>query len=315
MTDFAATVIICTYDRYDLLPKAVASLTRQAFPASKFEIIIVDNSPDAGRSSEISEDYAGLSNLTWAIERKPGLSNARNVGIEMARGEIVAFIDDDAIADSGWLDAMVGAFARFPAQAVAAGGRVIPIWEQPRPQWLHDRLLGYVSVVDWGGELRYAKPHEWVAGTNLAFRRHAVRDAGGFSVHLGRNRGGQALLSNDETDLIERLGSAGGRLLYVPEAIVEHLVPRERLTQAWFRRRVTWQAISAYLQDPQDMFQRAPGHWNGVTEFFSRLPPRLRTPRGFWAEQSDPEMFEGQMAALYNFTIASLAGFHGLEGD
>jgi len=315
MTDLAATVIICTYDRYDLLPKAVASLTRQTFPASKFEIVIVDNSPDPGRSSEVSEDYVGLSNLKWVIERKPGLSNARNVGIELARGEIVAFIDDDAIADSSWLDEMVSAFARFPAHAVAAGGQVIPIWEQPRPPWLHDKLLGYVSVVDWGGELRYAKPHEWVAGTNLAFRRDAVRDAGGFSVHLGRNRGSYALLSNDETELIERMGSWGGRLLYVPEAKVQHLVPRERLTQAWFRRRVTWQAVSAYLQDPQQMFLRAHAHWDGVMEFFSRLAPKLRTPRGFWAEQTDPEMFERQMAALYNFTIASLAGFHGLEGD
>jgi hypothetical protein len=190
---------------------------------------------------------------------------------------------------------------------------VKPIWASPRPRWLSDELLGYVSVVDWGGSARVAHPREWVAGTNIAFRSDALRHAGGFSVGFGRNKGGHALLSNDEIEVIARLGQAGGQLLYVPEAVVEHLVPPERLTQAWFRRRVAWQAVSDYLQNPKQLFERAPEYWKGVTEFYARLPPRDRTPRGLYVGLDDPDLFRRQLSALYNFTVAVLAGFAGLE--
>jgi glucosyl-dolichyl phosphate glucuronosyltransferase len=178
---------------------------------------------------------------------------------------------------------------------------------------LPDELLGYVSVVDWGGAARVAQPKEWVAGTNIAFRNDALQRAGGFSVGLGRNKGGHALLSNDEIEVIERLGAAGGKLLYVPEAIVEHLVPPERLTQAWFRRRVAWQAVSDYLQNPKALFEKAPQYWNGVTDFYTRLAPKHRTPRGLYVELDDPDLFRRQLSALYNFTVAVLAGFNGIE--
>jgi hypothetical protein len=120
-------------------------------------------------------------------------------------------------------------------------------------------------------------------------------------------------LSNDETEVLERIQAAGHGLVYVPDATVEHLVAAERLTQPWFRRRVVWQAVSEYLQNPAAMFEAAPRYWADVLDFYSHLAPKYRTPRGLWSEQVDPEMFRRQMSALYNFTIASLAGFHGLE--
>lgn len=315
MTNLAATAVICTYDRYDLLPKAIESLARQTLTPERFEIIIIDNSPDHKFSALFSKQFSGISNLTWATERTPGLSNARNAGIRLARAPVIAFMDDDAIAAPNWLEVMTNAFADFGEDAAVAGGRVSPIWDAPRPDWLHERLLGYVSVVDWGGSERYAAPGEWMAGTNIAFRTEALRNVGGFSVYLGRSGGGQALLSNDETEVIDKVAAAGGRLIYVPNAVMEHLVASERLTQGWFRRRVAWQAVSEYLQNPKASFDKAPQSWRDVTDFFSRLPPKFRTPRGLWAEQDDPELFRRQMSALYSFTLTSLAGFHGLEDE
>jgi glycosyltransferase involved in cell wall biosynthesis len=307
------TAAICTYDRYAALPKAVASLTRQSLPDDQFEIIVVDNSPDRDRSHEISEDFDEIVNLKWVIEKTPGLSNARNVATALAQAPLIAFLDDDAIASSSWLDKLISAFARFGDDAHMAGGRVDPIWGAPRPHWLPDDLLGFVSVVDWGGLTRVAAKAEWVAGTNIAFRIDALKAAGGFSIHLGRSRGGQALLSNDESDVIARMGERGGQLLYVPDAVVEHLVAAERLTQVWFRRRVAWQATSDYLQDPARVFEQAPTLWRGVTEYNALLPPRYRNPRGLYVHQDDPEMFRKQISALYNFTVALLSGFHGIE--
>jgi glycosyltransferase involved in cell wall biosynthesis len=307
------TAAICTYNRYDTLPKAIVSLTHQTLPVDQLEIIVVDNSPDHGRSHEISEDFDEIPNLTWVIEKTPGLSNARNVATAAATAPIIAFMDDDAIASPSWLERLAGAFAQFGEHAHMAGGRVEPIWDAPQPDWLADDLLGFVSVVDWGGVARFAGKDEWVAGTNVAFRVDALKDAGGFSTNLGRIGSGHSLLSNDENDVIARIGAKGGRLVYVPDAAVEHLVPAERLAQGWFRRRVAWQATSDYLLDPVHQFNKAAEYWNGVTDYYARLPPKYRNPRGLYVHQSDPEMFRMQISALYNFTIALLSGFHGIE--
>ena len=309
------TAAICTYNRYDTLTKAVASLTSQALPAEDFDILVIDNSPDHALSRAMAQDYSAISNLQWVTEKTPGLSNARNVATRLARTPLIAFMDDDAVASSSWLEAMISAFSSFGERAHVVGGRVDPLWEVPQPEWLPDSLLGNVSVVNWGGIARFAASGEWVAGTNIAFRVDALKAVGGFSDHLGRKRGGQALLSNDESDVIERMTANGGLLVYAPEAVVEHLVPAERLTQSWFRRRTAWQATSDYLQDSKRVFEQAPNYWRGVTDFYARLPPKHRTPRGLYVDMEDPDLFGMQISALYNFTVVLLTGFHGVGED
>jgi glycosyltransferase involved in cell wall biosynthesis len=308
------TAAICTYNRYDTLASAIRSLVDQTLPEDKFEILVIDNSPDHAMSKTVSETYLPIRNLRWVVEKTAGLSNARNVATRIAEAPIIAYMDDDAIAAPTWLEALVGTFHTFGSAARVVGGRVDPIWGSPRPIWLPDSLLGYVSVVNWGGDARFACEKEWVAGTNIAFRSDALRSVGGFPTHLGRNRGGAALLSNDESDVIEKLMAKGARLIYAPEAVVHHLVPAERLTQSWFRRRAAWQGASDYLMDPDRAFENAPNYWRGVTQYFARLPPKDRTPRGLYVDHHDPDMFGMQVAALYNFTIALLSGFNGLDG-
>ena len=315
MTTPAIAAVICTYDRYDLLPKAIESLSKQTLAADKFQIIVVDNSPDHAGSEREARAFRGHDNLQWIVERTSGLSNARNVGARATTAPLIAFMDDDAVAAPVWLEAYIAAFDKFGTAAQAAGGRVDPIWGAPRPSWLPEEMLGYVSVVNWGGAARFADAREWVAGTNIAFRRDALLAAGGFHVGLGRNKTGHALLSNDEIEVLARLGETGGRLLYVPEAVVEHLVPPDRLTQSWFRRRVAWQAVSDYLQNPKALYENAPRYWADVADFLTRLPPKYRGPRGLYAEQSDPELFRRQTSAIYNFTVATLAGYQGLKDD
>jgi GT2 family glycosyltransferase len=307
------TAAICTYDRYATLPKAIASLTRQSLRNDQFEIVVVDNSPDHERSHEISEDFSGIVNLKWLVEKTPGLANARNVATANAAAPLIAFLDDDAVARPSWLDKLITAFSQFGEDAQIAGGRVDPVWAAPRPHWLADGLLGYVSVVDWGGLTRVAGKNEWVVGTNVAFRLEALKKVGGFSAHLGRRQGAESLLSNDENDVVERIRERGGRVLYVPDAVVEHIVPADRLKQSWFRRRAAWQAVSDYLQDPVRMFEAAPAGWRAVTEYFARLPPKHRNPRGLYVHQDDPEMFGMQISALYHFTVALLSGFREIE--
>src|SRR5262245_27444264 len=113
MTDPKVTVAICTYARPASLRIAIDSLLRQTFPRNDLEILIVDNTADPGGLAALRYEYPSSDLFTWCHEPVPGLSRARNLAIRLARGEILAFIDDDARARPDWLTTIVGAFDAF----------------------------------------------------------------------------------------------------------------------------------------------------------------------------------------------------------
>jgi glucosyl-dolichyl phosphate glucuronosyltransferase len=309
------SVAICTYQRYDLLKQAIDSLLAQTLDKSQYEILVIDNSPDWQLSEQFAKVYASVKNLRWTIEKTPGLSNARNVATGLAKAPVIAFMDDDASARPGWLAAILAAYDRFGTEVGVVGGKVNPIWAAPRPNWMHDDLLGLVSVIDRGSEMRILAEDEWLAGVNISFPVALLRETGGFNIALGRKGGGHVLLSNEEIDIVEEIRRRGRLAIYAPEAEVDHIVDIDRLSQVWIRRRVAWQAISDYLKDPVAAFDNAPRHWPTVFNFVNRLSPRERTPRAFFTEINDAELFKAQMAALYNYTTVLLTGFNGLEEE
>jgi len=250
-SEIALSAVICTYNRYDLLPAAIESLVKQDLPTDLFEIIIVDNSPDQAGAKRFGQRYAGLSNLTYLVEPNPGLSNARNKGIAVALGRIVAFIDDDARACASWAQELLHAHAAFDGRAGIVGGPIVPLWTEEKPAWVGKPLLGYLSVVDLGHEMRELSGGEWLSGCNISFDRASLIAAGGFSTRLGRMGSGSTLLSNEEIEARERVRATGKLVIYAPKAVVEHVIPPERLTQSWFRRRAAWQAVSDLLSEAE----------------------------------------------------------------
>lgn len=307
------TAAICTYDRYPLLEQAIESLRGQTLPASDFRILIVDNSPDHAAARRFGERFAALPNLDYLVEERPGIANARNVAIRACDSEFIAFMDDDAIADPGWAAALVAAFEAAGPQAVALGGRIDPLWETPRPSWLSDGLLGYLSLVDLGGELRETPDVDWIAGCNMALRVSAL-PADSFAVALGRQGNAGILLSNEELELARRLQAAGGRVFYAPEARVDHLVSARRVTHAWFRQRVVWQAISDYVMNPQQSAETARRHWRAVQRYLRRplISFRRSTVEDLGEDTPDPERFNRQLWALTVLTHMQLCGFTAL---
>jgi len=302
------TAAICTHERYDMLPGAVESALAQDLPAGSFEVIVVDNSPDAARSAREAAAFADRPALRWYHEARPGLSNARNVAARHARAPNIAYLDDDARAEPGWLGALLACFDAFGPDLKVAGGRIRPWWGAPRPAWLPDEMLGDITVVDLGPERRLLGPEEWLAGANIAFRRDALAEAGGFDTSLGRTGGGASLLSAEETAMTERIRALGGLVAYEPAAAVDHWVDPERLTQRWFRRRAAWQAVSDYLRDPRGRLAQGEKAWEAVKAYLLTRNPADRTLRGLALEQSDPGDFRWQVAALYNAVTALLAG-------
>lgn len=307
------SAVICSYNRYDCLPDAIDSLDRQNLARESYEILVIDNSPDHEYSSSFARRYAEHPNLTWIIEHTPGLSNARNAAIQRARGRIIAYMDDDALADVNWLGGIFSAFAMFGDRTAVVGGKVEPIWESTRPAWLHDDYLRHLSLVDLKGSMpRVLGTAESLAGTNIAFRTDRLKETGGFSTDLGRKGGSHALLSNEENEVCRILRRSGHSVVYAPDAVVGHRIGAARLTQEWFRRRVAWQAVSDYLRDGAKLFDESPAYWNEVLQFANLLPPRDRTLRALYVPQTDPEMFRMEMTALYNYTVALLTGFAGI---
>lgn len=309
-------VAICTYNRYDLLPKAIDSVIAQEFPKDEYEILVIDNTPNAeqGEGKVFQEKYSNIKNLTYVFEKTPGLSNARNVAMNMTTAKYVAYIDDDAITLEHWLTNVVSAFESFDNVGVV-GGKISPMWEIERPLWLSNQLTGHVSVVDWGGELRIASDEEWFAGANITFRRDVLIESGGFSTSLGRVGSGNSLMSNEEVEVLRYFKDSGCKAVYAPNAAVDHLVEHKRLRRDWFRRRVAWQATSDFVMDAETAEARIPDCLKNVKAYLASLPPLQRNLQGLYTPTDIPGEFIWQLGAIYDFTILTLAGFEGLENE
>lgn len=313
MSQHKIAIAICTYDRYDVLVKAIQSAIDQQLPDSDYQILVIDNSPDQDAAGEFGKRYANVSNLTYLLEATPGLSNARNVAAQACDAPFIAYMDDDAIADPGWAAAILEAADAFGDQVAIIGGRVDPIWELERPPWLADDLTGNVSVVDWGGECRIAGSDEWFAGTNITFRVSTLNELGGFSLALGRKGSGASLLSNEESELVDAIREQEGLLVYQPAAKVDHLVEAARLQPAWFRKRQAWQATSDFLMDPERFAADPEAAWQNVVAFINSQEPRNRSMRALFEPTDDPGNFKWQLSAVNSMITLLLAGYDGLD--
>jgi glycosyltransferase involved in cell wall biosynthesis len=228
------TVILCTYNRAKYLQKALESVVAQVLPESvQWEILVVDNnSSDDTRQVVENSQCQHPERIRYLFEPQQGLAHARNAGIQYAHGSIVAFIDDDEIADQNWLRNLTANL--FCGEWAGAGGRVLPRWDSPRPSWLSSNssfLLGPLVMFDpdiKGGQLT-----EPPVGANMAFRREVFEKHGYFRTDLGRV--GKSMLSGEDTEFGRRLMVSGKSLRYEPSAITYHPVEENRLNRQYFQ--------------------------------------------------------------------------------
>lgn len=287
------TACICTCNRYDLLEKAMQSLLSQTLSDQRYKIMVIDTSTD--QKQTIAIDQEGSSNrINYFYAGPVGLSRGRNIALKKCRTPLIAYMDDDALAEPDWLEEMLKAF-ELSHDAAAVGGPVDPIWETGPPAWLPQSMNGYLTIVDWGNEEKEISDEEWLAGTNLAFRVEIALIAGGFSESLGRRPG--VLLSSEELDLCQRLSLSGHRVIYSPAVRVRHLVTRERCTQSWVRRRVAWQVISDLIMEPDSPGN--PEQWFAeIEDFYRRLETDKAGPKMLFSELDDASLFESQCNAI-----------------
>nr|WP_145483505.1 MULTISPECIES: glycosyltransferase family 2 protein [Streptomyces] len=246
MSDPGISVVICAYteDRWEDVRAAVSSVRAQSYPALE-TLLVVDHNPALGERLERAYRTAGdvrvLSN-----SGPRGLSSGRNTGITASRGEIIAFLDDDAVAERDWLRRFAEAYA--DPRVLAVGGRTEPVWASGRrPAWFPEEFDWVVGCTYRGlppGRVRVRN----VLGGNASFRRAAFEAAGGFATGIGRN-GGRRPLGCEETELCIRLTRArpDGVLLIDDRAVIHHRVPRVRENFAYFRTRAYAEGLSKAL--------------------------------------------------------------------
>jgi GT2 family glycosyltransferase len=236
------SAIICTYNRDTYLGAAIDSLLAQEL-AADFEVLVVDNG-SSDRTREVVEQRAADHRLKYIFEPQIGLSVARNTGARVATSEILAYLDDDAVASPHWLKVLVAAFAANPRMAIA-GGKVTLLWPPgiSQPKWLSVGLTANLGAYDLGDRMVYIQqPGLTPRGLNYCIRRSFLAEIGGFDPQLGRI--GKNLLSNEELQMTEFALQRGWQVAYLPAALVAHNIAPERLKSSWFLNRGWWQGIS-----------------------------------------------------------------------
>jgi glycosyltransferase involved in cell wall biosynthesis len=228
------SVVLCTYNRCQSLVRALESITASEMPDSvDWEVLVVDNN-SKDRTRETMNEFCQRhpDRVRYIFEAQQGLSNARNTGIREARGEVIAFTDDDVTVEPTWLQNLTQPL--LEKRCAGTAGRILLGDFQP-PSWLaisgSHNLGGSLVQFDLGDE---SLPLDRAPfGASMAFQKTVFDKCGGFRTDLGRS--GKSLIGNEDTEFGQRLISKGLPLIYVPSAIVYHPVLTERLTKKYFR--------------------------------------------------------------------------------
>lgn len=231
-------VVVCSYtsERWTNLVAAIASL--QALDAPPGEIIVViDHNP-----ALLMQARSSLRSVS-VIENagQPGLSDARNSGVAATQRGVVAFVDDDAMVEAGWLSRLLDHYD--DPSVIAVGGSATPVWEQARPSWFPEEF-DWVIGCSYRGMPHDAKSVRNLLGCNMSFRREAFDVAGGFDTRIGRV--GDRPLGCEETEFCVRLHAKlpHTKLIYEPAAIVRHRVPKARAKLRYFVARCYSEGLS-----------------------------------------------------------------------
>lgn len=271
----SVSVVICTHrsERFGDFLEAVESLKAQSFTTCgdyvnlDLEIVVVVDGNRELFERILKAGVVGQEQGVKTIlnEQNLGLSESRNRGIKEAKGDVIAFFDDDAVADKKWLRELLRAYSEGEEEvgrvaklsgAIAAGGKILPMWisnsntktKSGRPKFLPEEFYwllgvthkGFAESEGSGGLVEVRNTF----GSNLSFKAEVLRALGGFRTEMGV-KGRRGLLQGEETELCERMRERFGQgVVYNPAAVVYHKIYPERLKLRFLLRRAFWQGYS-----------------------------------------------------------------------
>jgi glycosyltransferase involved in cell wall biosynthesis len=218
------SIIICTYNRADLLPYSLSALSEQTLDRSLFEIIVVDNN-STDNTRQVVEDFSlQVFPVRYFLEGRQGPNHARNKGIQEAKGKYIACVDDDAKAIPEWAELIITDFETIKPQPLAIGGKIIPWYESQPPSWFSDDF----EIREYGKEkgfLSREKAKYGFASGNIALKKDVLREINGFGESFGLING--KFRVGEDTDMFYRIwkkynDKADTIFWYNPEILVNH---------------------------------------------------------------------------------------------
>jgi glycosyltransferase involved in cell wall biosynthesis len=295
MSRLTVSVVIPSYSEkrsQDLLA-CIASLRHQSMPPNEI-VVVLD------RKVESTLTFLTLENVRVVVCKEEGVSSARNVGVNAASGDIVAFIDDDAIAERDWLKNLLSNYD--DQYVVGVGGKIIPAWEKGRPTWFA-RELDWVVGCSYAGMPEKKTTMRNPIGCNMSFRRNVFKTIGYFRESIGRV--GTRLVGSEEAELCIRLRSEApeAKVVYDPSAVVLHKVAAERATIIYLVKRSFYEGLSKKLMNEMNLSK--PQLMSTEMEYLDymirvSIPSRLR---------SICKSNIGQLLTLILSTFAVFAGY------
>jgi glycosyltransferase involved in cell wall biosynthesis len=244
------SVVIPTYNRSALLRNTVDSVLSQDTRVI-FEIVVIDNNSIDDTHDVVAsmmKDHPGK--VRYVVERRQGNAHARNRGIEEAKADIIAFVDDDVTVDSNWLTSLK-TILDSRSDLSFVGGKVLPAWVEPPPSWLTPDHWAPLALLDYGPQERAISGNNppGLLTANIAFRRNVFKDTGMFLPDLQRVK--NMIGSMEDHEFLLRVCRSGKQGIYTPQMIATTYIDNERVTKTYHRRWHTGHGhFYAVLADP-----------------------------------------------------------------
>lgn len=221
------SVVVCTYNRSNLLDIALSTLCQQMLDKSLWELIVIDNN-SSDNTRWVADHYCSTyPNVRYFIEKEQGLSHARNRGWKEALGKYVGYCDDDCKLPEQWLSQAAGIIDSLNPDIF--GGSSKAFYLTPKPEWYRDSYVAW----DRGPTPRRLQGREYLVGNNIFFKRELLESVGGFDTSLGMS--GNRLGYNEEIEIVYRAQEQCSDLMvyYDPNLAVYHLARPEQMTLKW----------------------------------------------------------------------------------
>lgn len=238
------TAIICTYNREKYIRPLLESLAANDLPKSDYEILLVDNNCQDNTRGVCEAFAQAHPDLTFRYTTEPeqGLSAAKNRGIREAHGDLIVYVDDDALVDEHYLSDYTKWFAEHP-KTMAAGGPIEPLYETQEPSWMSSYTKALLTAwMDYGKEVREYPKGRYPGGGNAAYRKEVFDQVGLFNTELGRK--GTSLMASEEKDIFDKMHALGMQVLYLPWPVLHHIIPQAKLEEPYFNRLTSQIGIS-----------------------------------------------------------------------
>ena len=268
------TVVFGTKNRAKLLNEVLVSYQKLTSPEGGWRLVVVDNG-SADTTPETLYAFRAKLPITILRETRPGKNVALNTaisslaGADLSDGSVVAFTDDDAFP---WPDRLVqiALAAKLHRESSVFGGRIVPRWESPPPEWvLHRVPKGPVfSLTDESTHVEGPIKPGLIFGPNMAIRSEVLREGYRFDEAMGPD-GTSNYTMGDETEFTRRLVNAGQKTWYCERAVVEHFIRSEQLRSDWILHRAIPFARGEYRLGVSPSDNQIP-HWFGIPRYLYR---------------------------------------------